>query len=200
MLQWLLEVTPRFMIPILVAVVLAWLRKRLPPPSPLQDDEALPELEVLSKRFRRTQWWTTALLLGNTLMIGCGSWLVLRWANLQFAQFEGPAEFRLYPSAAFFAFFPGFGALTIAWPLLATLLKCFLGRETAELYIYWTNKKSGFDAFRAFWWGALLLGLPLGVLTLPAVPVHTLSMQRKCERAGTPLSTPRSTDILTFAG
>jgi len=93
--------------------------------------------------------------------------------NQWFARAEGPSTFQLYPSGAIWCFFPGFGAITIGWLITELLLPRFLGQDTAHLYMFWTNARAGMNSGKIFRWGTSLIAVPIGVLTVFAVPVHT---------------------------
>jgi hypothetical protein len=79
----------------------------------------------------------------------------------------------LYPSQAIWWFFPGFGAITLSWVMMELLLPFVLGKDTAQVYLYWTNARAGLNASKFFRWGALLVAGPIGFFTVLALPVHT---------------------------
>lgn len=163
---------PRFLVPMAVGIAFAVLRKYVPPPrmEELPKDFSIAELSV---RFRSTQWNIGLALL---LMGAVFAWVthaLLVSLNLWFAAREGPAYFQLLPSSTIWWFFPGFGALTMCWGIAISIWMLFASRETVATYIVWTNVRSGFDTTKALRWMALLVALPIGILTLLAVPMHT---------------------------
>lgn len=163
---------PRLLVPMAVGIAFAVLRRYLPPPK----IEVLPRhfsIEDLNVQFRSAQW-----IVGLALFLvgGVVAWIthaVLVSLNLWFAAREGSAYFQLLPSSAIWWFFPGFGALTVCWELTLSIWMLFANRETVGTYILWTNVRSGFDTTKALRWMAVLIALPIGIITVLAVPMHT---------------------------
>lgn len=174
MLEQLLQRLPQILVPVAVVVVLQLLRRYCRPdglPNSLADEP--PPLKVLDRQFRRTQWGVAVLYLGSAAVFAFGSWKSFQSANKWLAALDGPAAYRLYPSAAIWWFFPGFGALTIGWLMMEFLLPYALGKKTAEVYLYWTSARAGLNASKVFRWGALAVAGPIGILTILALPVHS---------------------------
>jgi hypothetical protein len=63
--------------------------------------------------------------------------------------------------------------LTICWDVTLSIWLLFASRDTVATYILWTNVRSGFDTTKTIRWMAILIALPIGVLTALAVPMHT---------------------------
>jgi hypothetical protein len=138
-----------------------------------------PQLSMgdLDNRFGNTQWVVgiSIVLVGFIFIISTHGALVL--LNRYFSNQDGPAEFRLWQQSAIWWFFPGFGALALTWEIVMQLWSDLGSREDAQLYNYWTIQKSGFDVSKLLRWMALLIVLPIGVLTVLALSMHVALRQ-----------------------
>ncbi len=126
--------------------------------------------------------------------------------NQYLAAADGPAEFTLSPQKAIWWFFPGFGAITLSWEIVFQLWSNFGNRENARLYNYWLAQKPvyirfihepGFYAPKLLRWMALLIALPIGILTVLALPMHSVLRQddiRDCGYAFASCKTYRYAD------
>lgn len=174
MLEQLLQRLPQILVPVAVVVVLQLLRRYCrPDPLPKSATRKPPTLDMLDRSFRRVQWGVAVLYLGSAATFALGSWKLLQSGNEWLASLDGPAAYRLYPSQAIWWFFPGFGALTLGWVMMEFLLPFVLGKDTAQVYLYWTSARAGLNASKVFRWGALLVAGPIGLFTILALPVHT---------------------------
>jgi hypothetical protein len=131
----------------------------------------------LDNRFGNTQWVVGIgiVLVGLIFIFSTHGALVLM--NRYFSNHDGPAEFRLWQQSAIWWFFPGFGALALSWEIVLQLWSALGSREDARLYNYWSIQKSGFDVSKLLRWMALLIVLPIGVLTVLALPMHVALRQ-----------------------
>lgn len=167
-----LDHLPKLIIPIAVTAAIAFLRWRVPAAAPAEPS-SMPPLTDLDHEFRITQWKVALLWL---LVVGAfllSSTSLLRISNAWLANLEGSAASTLYPSSAIWWIVPILGSILISWPATSRILPYFLGEKKAAQYIYWTHHKSGFDADKVFRWGTVGITLPLGLITVLAIPVHT---------------------------
>lgn len=156
-----------------------------------------PSLADLEKRFGNTQWIVgiSMLVVGVLFAISTHAALVL--LNRYFSTKDGPAEFRLWQQNAIWWFFPGFGALALSWEIVMQFWSDFGNREEAHLYNYWSIQKSGFDAPKLLRWMAIVVVLPIGLLTVLALPMHAELRQddiHDCGYAFTPCHVYRYVD------
>lgn len=130
-------------------------------------------IEDLNFRFRRTKWIVASamVLVGGVFLLSTHAAFV--WLNWHIAMADGPAEFRLLPQTATWWFFPGFGAVALSWEITLQLWSYFGSHEDANLYSEWSNIKPGFDARKVLRWMSILIVLPIGVLTILELPVHS---------------------------
>jgi hypothetical protein len=159
--------------------------------------EGLDSVRNLDSRFDNTQWiiGISMVVVGVLFVMSTHSALVL--LNRYFSTTDGPAEFRLWQQSAIWWFFPGFGALALSWEIVLQLWSDLGNREAARLYNYWSIQKSGFDAPKLLRWMAVLVALPIGVLTVLALPMHVALRQddiRDCGYAFAPCKVYRYVD------
>jgi len=160
----------RASIPAIVLAVFALARRYFPAsPAPTPGWS----VEELSRRFAFKQWLVGAsmLLIGGALAWGIHSLLV----NLnQFAAaLDGLSDFVLLPQTAIWWFLPGFAALTLVWEITLGIWSIIGDRNEVMLYNYWTTSKAGFDSTRGLRIMALVIVLPIAVLTALEIPAHS---------------------------
>jgi hypothetical protein len=169
----LLDFLPRLAVPVAVALGLGLLRKYLKPSPTSERKASAEERQRDDTRFRKYAWAVGFAMLAVAIAIGLGGYALLASINRHLAEAEGPASFRLLPSKAIWAFAPGFAALTLTWPTVFLLWKHFGNRDLAAKYLQWSNQRSGFDTLRAFQWLNLLIVLPVALVTILALPMHS---------------------------
>jgi hypothetical protein len=92
--------------------------------------------------------------------------------NRYIGALDGPADFRIWPSWAMWWFLAGFGAVTLAWPIVLQFWADFISRPAANSFNYWWAQSVGYDTTRAVERLALFLTAPIGIFTLLALPTH----------------------------
>lgn len=145
-----------------------------------------PSMADLENRFSNTQWtWTVGismLVVGVLFAISTHAALVL--FNKYFSMKDGPAEFRIWQQSVIWWIFPLFGAFALSWEIVMQLWSDFGNREEAHLYNYWSIQKSGFDVTKLLRWMAILIVLPIGILTVLALPMHAALRQNDIQDCG----------------
>jgi hypothetical protein len=106
-----------------------------------------------------------------------GTQAVLVWLNRNLAAADGPTLLSIWPQSAIWWFFPGFGAVTLFWGITLDLWALFGHREDADLFAYWTSLGAGFASSKLLRWMVVLIALPIGILTILALPMHTAFRQ-----------------------
>src|SRR5436190_3731909 len=124
----------RLLVPLAIALFMALFRRFAPPP-PLNNsiESYFKEGQVrrpLPKGAIGGLMWLFAFLIAS-------SFFLLKWANHQWAEMDGPAALRLYKTPIVWCFLPGFAALAVPWPFTVWLLQV-LGR-TDEAYVIRTE-------------------------------------------------------------
>ena len=186
------------LVPIAVLLVFALARKYMPAGS-LKEPGSRYSLEELDLRFSKIQWMVGISMAAIGIVFAFAAHAALVWFNRYLASLDGHANFILWPQGATWWFFPGLGALTLSWEITLLLWLLAGDREHARLYNDWTALKSGFDAPKLLRWMALLIALPIGVLTTLELPVHTSLLPdeiRDCGYAFAPCKTYRYADAL----
>ncbi|MES2392193.1 MAG: hypothetical protein V4555_11170 [Acidobacteriota bacterium] len=152
---------------IIIAVVgmaLAAARRYLPQNRPLKDDEAI---DASGK-----QPYVALCMVGVGIAIAAGSFFAMKGLNHWMAARDGTAVLRLLPESFEWMFFPLFGGLSLAWGTTLWIWSLFAGKEVPRAYALWSDKKSGMQSTRIMKWMGWLLGVPVGIANVLAVPVH----------------------------
>jgi hypothetical protein len=171
------------LIPFVVFLVFALARKYMPVAA-VKSSEQDYSLAELDTRFSGTQWvvGVSMVTIGFLFLICTHAAFVA--LNHAIAAADGPARFYLWPQSAIWWFFPGFGALALSWEITLQLWSVLGKREDASLYAQWTSLKAGFDSTRILRWMAVLIALPIGILTVLELSVHTALRQEEIRDCG----------------
>ena len=161
------------LVPLGILTVFALARKYLPAKPTTEASEYTMPIDEPDERFRTTQHFVGIAMVGVMVVIGWGGYVLLSSLNLRFADDEGAARFVLLPSSAIWWFFPGFAALTFAWDVVLFFWANMGDANQAYRYAEWSYRKAGFDAGRVLHWAAVIIVLPIGILTALALPMHT---------------------------
>ncbi len=174
----------RLLVPVVVLLVFALLRRYLRL-APISLSERQYSVEDLSIRFRTTQWVVGISILLIGFVFAFGSYAGLVALNHFLATPDSSSDLVLLPQPSIWMFFPlFFGALTLAWEITLQIWALFGSRQEAALYSYWTSLKVGFDATKALRWMFTLIALPIGILTILALPMHAILGQTKIQECG----------------
>jgi hypothetical protein len=173
----------RLIIPIAVAIVFAIARRYLPL-SGVRVQPRTGTVDEVDSAVAAKQWIVTLsmVLVGGLFLFGVHAALVQtsRWL----ASRDGAAELVIFPQAAIWWFLPGFGAAALPWEI--TLLAMSLLRRDAEAdsYNYWSSLKEGFDSRRLLRWLAVVVVMPIAVLTFLALPMRSALRQDDIQDCG----------------
>jgi hypothetical protein len=158
---------PKFLFLIIFALVIALFRQIAPPRSRMvrhrYDEAQVPE--PLPTGVIGAAMW--CLGIGLALLF-----FVLRGANHWWASLQGPAIVTQYPTRVIWAFFPGFAALSVPWPLTVWYLRRVGRWEEADSIEDASDSKGGMDSFRAMRWLSIGVVGPIAFFTLLAIPIH----------------------------
>lgn len=163
----------KILIPVAVYGVFALARRYMRAPARLPRDAASPPVEDLTDRFRSTKWLVGSAMVCVAIVFAWSSHAALVWLNHYFSLLQSAEGMRLWPQSAIWWFFPGFGAICLCWEITLLIWEQFGNREEALLYDRWNSQRAGFDCRRVLRWMALLIVLPIGILTLLAIPMHS---------------------------
>lgn len=130
-----------------------------------------PEGESLNIPFSGT-WGVNACIVLVGAVFAVGTYSSLVWLNRYIAATEGQSELLLWPDNATWWFFPMFGALSLSWEIVLQLWTNFGNRAKAHSYNYWWAHSAGFDSTRLLRWLSVFITLPIGILTVFALPTH----------------------------
>jgi hypothetical protein len=106
------------------------------------------------------------------VVFAASTYALLAWLSRLIATMEGPAEIWLWPQSAIWWFFPLFGAITLSWEIVLQLWSTFGNREAAYAYNYGWAQTAGFDSTRMLRWMGVFIALPIGIVTILALPMH----------------------------
>jgi hypothetical protein len=133
--------------------------------------------EDLDVRFSEVQWIVNAAMIAIGVIFIVGVHTALVSINRHLAVSNGSTRLFILPQSAIWWFFPGFGALALSWDITLQLWGLLGNRETPRLYASWTSLKAGFDSTKMLRWMSAVVVLPIGVLTVLALPMHTALTQ-----------------------
>ncbi len=167
----LISLLGRALVPFAVFLVFALARRYMPAIAP-SSEIAIPK-EDFSARFRSAQWIVTISMVVIGIAFAWSTHALLVWLNHSYSISLSSEGFRLWEQPAIWWFFPGFGAATLCWELTLRLWSTFGNRDEASLYNWWSNRRTGFDATKLLRWMALVITLPIGILTVLAIPMHS---------------------------
>jgi len=120
----------------------------------------------------------SAITLSLGLLIAIGGFFALRGLNHLVGRADSDVLLQVFPVSVIWAFFPGFAALSVPWPLVIAVLRRSRFRDDAAYIEAQGSAKSGFDCYRIMVGMVLFLVLPIGLFTVLAVPERlTLTQQ-----------------------
>lgn len=169
----LMDFLARALIPIAVLTVFALARKYMPATPARRFRGPEYSVEELDARFSGAQWMVAGAMVGIGAIFFVSAHAGFVAINRHLALKDGPAHLVIFPQSAIWWFFPGFGAVALSWEITLKLWELFGDRENALLYANWSNRKVGFDCTKMLRWIAVLVVLPVGILTTLALPMHT---------------------------
>lgn len=161
-LDWL----PKALVPFAIFFVFGLFRKLAPAParSTNYEEEQVPE--PLPTGVIGAYMWG----VGICFVL---SFFLLRAANHLWADADGTAILRLYPTAATWCFLPGFAAIAIPWPLTVWLLRRSGRTDEANSIENASNERGGgVDSFKIMKWLSFGVVGPIAAFTLLAIPMH----------------------------
>jgi hypothetical protein len=172
-LDWL----PKALVPFAIFFVLGLFRKLAPAPARSTNYEEKQVPEPLPTGVIGAFMWGVGICLAL-------SFFLLKSANHLWADADGTAILRLYPTAATWCFLPGFAAIAIPWPLTVWLLRRTGRTAEANSIENASNERGGgVDSFKIMKWLSFGVVGPIAVFTLLAIPMH-LSIAESVVRVG----------------
>ncbi len=181
----------RVLIPTLVLFLLALARRYAPAKMP-KDFRTNDSFDALSARFNLANW----VVYPSMAVIGLGlAWAVhsiLVALNYFFAIREGPSDFVLLPQSAIWWFLPGFAALALSWDITLGAWALIGNKSNVALYKYWTSANVGYDSTKVLRIMAVVIVLPIAVLTALAIPEHCVLQKNEIIARGFGWSSPRT--------
>jgi hypothetical protein len=172
-LDWL----PKALVPFAIFFVLGVFRKLAPAPirSTSYKERQVPD--PLPTGIIGTFMWGVGICLALSLFL-------LKTANHLWAEADGVAILRLFPTSAIWFFLPGFAAIAIPWPLTVWLLRRN-GRtdEADSIEVASDARGGGVNSFKVMKWLCIGVVGPIAFFTMLAIPMH-LSIAESEVRVG----------------
>ena len=106
------------------------------------------------------------------IAIAIGGFFALRTANHLWSLPDHNTLCIAYPPQVIWMFLPGFAALAIPWVFALWLLRRFGYAGQAAEIVENGNQKGGFNCERVMKWLIWIIVVPIGLFTLPAIPMH----------------------------
>jgi hypothetical protein len=165
------------------------------------------KISILDDRFMPLRGKVIGAMIAIAIAFLFGTWLALSGLNRLFANIDSPATLHLLPQTAIWWFFPGFGAVALCWEITLQLWALLGDRDTVNLFSDWTNQTTkfwgagscpGMDSRKVLRWLALIIALPLGVMTALALNMHASigpDTIRDCGYAFKPCTVYRLADV-----
>ena len=143
---------------------LALARKFTKPPAaevlpPISGDATLP-----------SDFWVNLSMAVVGILVALATHAALVAGNRFFATRSDQIDLVLYPSHAIWWFFPGFAALCLSWEIVLRLWMLF---APSRAIAYRDAATRSFDSTLILRWLAVLIVLPLGLVSVLALPIHT---------------------------
>ena len=133
-----------------------------------------PDAEIIAPVSRETglppDFWINLSMVLVGVLIALAAHAALVMGNRFFATQSARIELILYPSFAIWWFFPGFAALCLSWEIV---LRVWMFFTPVQATAYKEMSTRNFDSTLVLRWLAVLIVLPLGLLSLLALPIHT---------------------------
>lgn len=172
----LIDLFGRALVPFAVITAFALFRKYFPAKS--AEGANAPTSEELDSKFESIKWivWTGMVVVG--ILFAWSTHALLVWTASYLAHRDGPADFQLLAPKVIWWFFPGFAALALSWEITLQLWSLFGNRAEANLFSDWTNNSSkyaGMDSRKILRWLALIIALPIGVLSALNLNSHAIA-------------------------
>jgi hypothetical protein len=160
----------RALVPIAVLAVFALARRFMP--SRIEPPSLNISPEDLAARFENTKKVYTLSMISLGLMFAWLTHALLVSLNHYYSVLQGGTGLRLLPQTAIWWFLPLFGPLTLSYELTLQLWSLAGGRGEAALYDISNSLQVGLDCRKVLRWAALVVALPIGLLTFLALPMH----------------------------
>lgn len=155
-------------VPAAVITVIGLMRRYLPATAVPKS-----EVSVAHEDFGRLQRSVNVTLVAVGIGLGYGTYRLLLLASQSFANEDSPAVFQLPPSKWIWFFLPLFGALCVSWDITLWLWSFVDDHNRIQRYLEWSDARAGFNSTRVLRWLTVLLALPVCILTLLALPMHS---------------------------
>jgi len=182
------ELLGKAIVPAAVIIAFAFFRKRYPN-SPARLTQR--EIEGLDYRFQGMKWLPQFFMVLIGIIFVFSTHAALVALNKHFASANQSPAIFLLPQTAIWWFFPGFGALTLSWELTLQIGNLVWGRPLANLYSDWSDatrsywgQGSQFDSRKVLRLLAVVIALPIGILTALALPMHATITQERITDCG----------------
>jgi hypothetical protein len=121
-------------------------------------------------------WWGVLnFVLCMSVIAGIFFGLVTatRSLNAFIARLQGPSEFLLLPTDAWWYLYGGFTALCLCWFIVSPILGRLMGRERLAAWVRRYDKSSGFDGELSLRAMVVVLLLPFTLAFIPSLGCHT---------------------------
>jgi len=148
-----------------------------PHPSGLTKDQ----LDDLEASFSDWQNTINASCAATAVLFLLATHFLLNFCSEALANSDGLSGLHILYQQFIWWFFPGLGAISLSFEIVLQVWSIFVSRKIVNIYAEWAARqpkktKTGvtyYDSRKVFRWIALILTLPVGILTLLALRMHT---------------------------
>jgi hypothetical protein len=191
----LIGLVGKLFVPLAILGALALFRRYVPS-TQVEGADGEYSIADLDARFAKAKWAVPVCMVLIGVLFAWGTYRAFVTLSRHFAAVDGPAAFRLMPQTATWWFFPGLGALALSYEITLQTWSLFGNRREANLYSEWSNLKTasrggryaGMDSRKVLRWMALVIALPIGILTALELSAHTSLHQSDICQCGFALS------------
>lgn len=157
------------------------------------------QIEDLDARFATQQTIVNLCCIPSGLAFFFFSHACLVAINQWLIKADGISGYRVACQPVIWWFFPGFGALSLCFEITLQIWALFVGHKIVDLYSDWDSQQPKqsrggivyYDARKWLRWMALLVALPIGILTALALNMHTTFGEDGIHEFGYAFSTPK---------
>jgi hypothetical protein len=152
----------------------------LPPPHP--SGFTSEEIEEWEAKFAGWQTTVNLCCFPTGILFLVSTYFLLLYTSHAIAASDGLSGFHLSSPRIAWWFFPVFGSISLCFEIVLRVWSVFLGSKVIDLYAEWDSRQPKrsrgggivyYDSRHVLRWTSLLITLPIGILSLLALPMHT---------------------------
>lgn len=166
--SWLDSAIRGIAVPVVIAIAFRWFRRKFP----------FKQVSVKSEQLLEPvpAWYTPVSIVIWLVAIPVVTFSIaatVRSLNALITSAQGPVEFQLAPTPAWWYLYGGMGGLSFSLSLTALAMRWLAGRDRYASWTFSHNQQAGFDTDRVAHYFALVIMVPYTLAFLPSIGCHT---------------------------